>query len=55
MQKELETVAREYCKKIGATLLYVNEYEIGYETKNGVLTHKSWQECAEILKQLKGR
>jgi hypothetical protein len=49
---ELLEVAKAFCEKIGATLIYVNEYEIGYETKNGALTHKSWYEIAEILANL---
>jgi hypothetical protein len=49
---ELLEVAKAFCEKINATLIYVNEYEIGYETKNGALTHKSWYEIAKILANL---
>lgn len=52
MKNELEQIAQAFCKKIGATYLYANEYEIGYETKQGFMTHKSWEEVANILKQL---
>ena len=51
-KKELEDVAKAFCKKIEATFLYANEYEIGYETKQGFMTHKSWEAIANILKEM---
>lgn len=50
---ELERIAKAFCKKIEATFIYANEYEIGYETKHGELTHKSWTRIAEMLSNLK--
>lgn len=52
-KKELEDVAKAFCKKIEATFIYANEYEIGYETKYGALTHKDWNTIADLLSKLK--
>ena len=51
-KKELEDIAKAFCKKAEVTLLYVNEFEIGYETKQGFMTHKSWEDIANILKEM---
>lgn len=52
-KKELESIAKEFCKQNDLTYIYANEYEIGYETKDGSLTHKSWYELYEILERQK--
>ena len=46
---EVKAIARTYCKKIGAELLFVKEDSFGYEDKNGNMIHLYLTELAEIL------
>jgi len=46
--KEWEMVCKAYCKKIGAELLFVNDYDFGYE-KDGNMVHIYADELVEIL------
>lgn len=45
---EWRKICREYCKKIGAELVFVNDYSFGYERK-GQLVHLYVDELAELL------
>lgn len=47
---EWKNVCKAYCKKIGAELLFVNDYDFGYEDKNGNLVHKYADELENELK-----
>ena len=54
MEKELEQVAKAFCKKYGFNLVFVNQYKIGYETKEKEFFSLSWGDLFEILKTSEG-
>lgn len=45
---EWRKICGAYCKKIGATLVFVNDYSFGYERK-GKFVHLYVDELAELL------
>ena len=45
---EWKKICREYCKKIGAELLFVNDYSFGYERK-GQFVKLTVDDLAELL------
>lgn len=47
---EWKQVCQRYCDKIGAELLFVNDYDFGYELPNGQMVHKYADELAEEFK-----
>lgn len=51
--KEWEAVCKAFCKKIGAELLFVNNDNFGYETKDGQLVHLYADELEQMLKKIK--
>lgn len=51
---EWKQVAKAYCKKIGAELLFVNDYDFGYETKDGELVHMYADELEAALTKNEG-
>ena len=50
---ELREIAKAYCKKMGYTFIFANEYKFGFEDKNGGLWTLSYFELEEKLKGLK--
>lgn len=50
---ELREVAKAYCKKMGYTFIFANEYKFGFETKNGGLFTLTYFDLEEKLKELK--
>ena len=49
---ELREVAKAYCKKMGYTFIFANEYKFGFEDKNGGLWTLSYFELEEKLKEM---
>ena len=49
-KKELTEVAKAYCKKMGYTFIFANEYKFGFEDKNGNLWTLTYTDLAEKLK-----
>ena len=49
--EELKAVAKAYCKKMGYTYIFANEYKFGFEDKNGNLWTMSYFELADKLKE----
>ena len=50
---ELTQVAKAYCKKMGYTFIFANEYKFGFETKNGGLFTLTYFDLEEKLKGMK--
>lgn len=48
--EELREVAKAYCKKMGYTFIFANEYKFGFEDKNGNLWTLTYFELADKLK-----
>ena len=48
---ELKEVAKAYCKKMGYTYIFANEYKFGFEDKNGSLWTMTYFDLAERLKK----
>lgn len=48
-REECIEVAKVYCKKNNYVFIYANEYDFGYEDKNGNLIKKSWNRLYEEL------
>lgn len=48
---ELKKIAKAYCKKIGAELLFVKEDSFGYMDKNERCIHLYFDELAQILQE----
>lgn len=48
--KEWEEVCKEFCKQIGAELLFVNDDNFGYQDKDGSLVHMYADELETYLK-----
>ena len=51
--EEWKQVCETFCKKIGATLLFVNDDNFGYEDKNGKMIHMYADELESYLKNNK--
>ena len=49
---QLTQVARTYCKKMGYTFIFANEYKFGFETKNGGLFTLTYFDLEEKLKEM---
>ena len=49
--KELQEIAKAFCKKMGYTYIFANEYKFGYEDKYGGLWTLNYFELEEILKK----
>ena len=49
--EELQEVAKAYCKKMGYTYIFANEYKFGFEDKNGSLWTLNYFELEEKLKE----
>ena len=47
---ELKQIAKAYCKKMGYTYIFANEYKFGFEDKNGSLWTLSYFELEDILR-----
>lgn len=48
---ELKQIARAYCKKMGYTYIFANDYKFGFEDKNGQLWTLTYFELADKLKE----
>ena len=48
--KEWEEICKEFCKQIGAELLFVNDDNFGYQDKDGSLVHMYADELETYLK-----
>ena len=51
--KELQEVAKAFCKKFGYTFIFANEDKFGFEDQNGNLWTLSYFELYEKLKEEK--
>ena len=51
-KSELTQVAKAYCKKMGYTFIFANEYKFGFETQNGGLYTLTYFDLEEKLKEL---
>ena len=49
--EELIEVAKAYCKKMGYTYIFANEYKFGFETKEGSLFTLTYFDLYEKLKE----
>ena len=50
--EELQEIAKAYCKKMGYTYIFANEYKFGFEDKQGGLWTLSYLELEEKLKEM---
>jgi hypothetical protein len=50
--EQLQEIAREYCRQMGYTYIFANEYKFGFETKQGGLWTMTYDELAEKLKEM---
>ena len=51
-KEELTEIAKAYCKKMGYTFIFANEYKFGFETNNGGLFTLTYFELADKLKEM---
>lgn len=50
--EELVEIAKAYCKKMGYTYIFANEYKFGFEDKNGSLWTLNYLELENKLKEM---
>lgn len=48
--KDLEDIAKAYCKKMGYEYIFANDYKFGFEDKNGNLWTMTYFELESKLK-----
>lgn len=51
--KELEDIAKAYCKKMGYEFIFANDYKFGFMDKNEQLWTMSYFELEDALKEIK--
>ena len=51
-EQELKEVAKAYCKKMGYTFIFANDYKFGFEDKQGGLWTLTYFELVDKLKEL---
>lgn len=51
-KSELTQVAKAYCKKMGYTFIFANEYKFGFEDKNGGFWTLTYFDLEEKLKNM---
>lgn len=49
--KQLEEIAKAYCKKMGYIYIFANEYKFGFEDKQGGLWTMTYYELENKLKE----
>ena len=50
--RELEEIAKAYCKKMGYTYIFANEYKFGFEDKNENLWTLRYLDLESKLKEM---
>ena len=51
--EQLQEIAKEYCKQMGYTYIFANEYKFGFEDKQGGLWTMTYYELEEKLKGMR--